>query len=359
MAYFEFFPKIEYNFNNQKTLEMVDIFRKVSFTQTTLNNEALFDKFYLSNGGSPEIVSFNLYGSSQFSWMLFASNQIVNPHVNWPREYTSLISELNSKYNGKVYYICRIPNILPGDVMIKIQRASCNDPSVGGDASSAENYTGCSLSYEDPITTYKIVKEWNQELRYILGVGGSSDFTEGDTFAILRKDIQGNYKPVQFGNSSGGETGPGSDGYVDVTIDQETFSMFRIAKIEEEKNAIVNFYQGTIVASPYRKVTSVDSNGSLSNFYAYSNANKNTYQSSTPIFADPEDFSGTVLDAYANGVLPTAITYKTKIQIDLEENEKAFTIKNLKRNYLDAASGLFKQALNSNQGRVLSIELNI
>ena len=59
MAYFEFFPTIEYNFNNQKTLEMVDIFRKVSFTQTTLNNEAIFDKLYLSNGGSPEIVSFN------------------------------------------------------------------------------------------------------------------------------------------------------------------------------------------------------------------------------------------------------------------------------------------------------------
>lgn len=353
MAYFEFFPTIEYTFNNQKTLEMVDIFRKVSFTQNTLNNEAIFDRFYLSNGGSPEIVSFNLYGSSQFSWMLFAANQIVNPHTNWPREYTSLVSELNSKYNGKVYYICRIPNILPGDVMIKIVKTSClpGFPDV-------EIYTGCSFSYEDPITTYKIVKEWNQELRYILGVGGSSEFVNGDTFAILRKNSEGEYKPVKFGNSTGGETQPGSDGFVDITVDQETFTIFRIAKVEEEKNAIVNFYQGTIVASPYRKVTSVDSNGTLSTYYAYSNANKNSYQGTTPVFSDPTDFSGTVLDAYVLDVLPTAITYKTKIQIDLEENEKSYTIKNIKRNYLDAASGLFKQALNSNQGRVLSIELN-
>lgn len=350
--YFDFFPTLEYTFSDGNTIEMVDIFRKVSFSQSTLTNDSIFDTFYVANGGSPEIVSFNLYGSSRYSWMLFAANRMINPHKNWPREYTSLITELNSKYNGKTYYICRIPDLLPGDVMIKITRSSCSGTP------NSEIYTGCSFSYQNPIATYKIIKEWNQELRYIIGVGGSTEFSEGDTFAILRKNSLGEYKLVKFGNSSGNETIPGQDGFVDITIDSQTFTIFRIAKIVEEKNTIVNFFQGTIVASPYRKVSSLNVAGSLTNYYSYTKSNINTYQSTTPVFSDPDDFSGTVLDAYVRGVLPSAITYKTKLQLELEQNDKNYNVRTLKTTYLDGTISLFKQAINSNQGRVLSIELN-
>lgn len=356
--YFDFFPKLDYTFNNGQTIEMVDIFRKVSFSQTTLTNDAIFDTYYLSSGGSPEIVSYNLYGSSRFSWILFASNRLINPHKNWPREYTSLITELNTKYNGKTYHINRVPNLLPGDVMIKLQRASCFDDEVGADASSGENYTGCVFSYENPITTYKIIKEWNQEFRYIIGVGGSTEFSLGDTFAILRKNEAGEYKLVKFGSSSGNEVKPNEDGFVDITFDSETFTIFRIEKILEEKNTITNFYQGSIVISPYRKTTSIDSAGTLTNFYSYTSANLIVGNGAGPDFNNPNDFLGTLLYAYNTDVLPTSVTYKTKIQVDLEENEKSFTLRTLKPAYLDGSISLFKQAINSNQGRVLSIELN-
>jgi hypothetical protein len=354
MAYFNFFPTIEYTFNNEKTLEMVDIFRKVSFTQNTLNNESIFDSYYLSDGGSPEKTSFDLYGSSEFSWMLFASNRFVNPHKEWAREYTSLISELNSKYNGKTIYISRIPNLLPGDVIFKITRAGCSGNT------SQEIYTGCNFSFENPIQTYKIIKEWNQEFRYLICVGGSSsyEFAVGDTFAVLRKNSAGEYKPVLFGDGIA-DTSPGTDGFVDITINSETFSIFRIAKIEEEKNTIVKFLKNSIVVSPYRKVSTMASSSStLTNYYANTSSNITTYPSGVPS-TSATDFGGTVLDSYMRNVLSTEVTYKTKMQIEIEKNEKAYSIKALKPKYLSSVIGMFTETINTNQGRVLSLELNI
>jgi hypothetical protein len=356
--YFDYFPTLEYKFQNGNTLELIDIFRKVSFTQTTLANDSIFDTYYVTNGANAEITSFNLYSSSQYSWVLFSSNRMLNPHTDWPREYTSFLTELNSKYNGTAYYICRIPDLLPGDVMIKITKASCSGTTAN------EVYTSCVFSYESPIVTYKIVKEWNQKFRYLVAVGGGSgSFSVNDTFAILRKDSNGNYKAVNFRTPDPDVenidkvTGP--DGYTNITIDGNEFTIFRIAKIDEEKNAATQFMNSGAVESPYRKVSSLNTAGSLTAYYSNSNTNINSYQSTTPVFANANDFSGTLLDAYVRGVLPSSITVKTPLILQLEENEKRYSVRALKPRYLEGTIGLFEKAINSNQGRVLSIELNV
>lgn len=356
--YFDYFPTLEYKFQNGNTLELVDIFRKVSFTQTTLTNDSIFDTYYTTNGANPEIISFNLYSSSEYSWMLFASNRILNPHTDWPREYTSFLTELNSKYNGTAYYICRIPDLLPGDVMIKITKTSCSGTT------ASEVYTDCVFSYEAPIVTYKIIKEWNQKFRYLVGVGGGSgSFSVNDTFAILRKDSNGDYKPVNFRTADPAVsyttkvTGP--DGFTNITIDGKEFTIFRIAKIDEEKNAVIQFMNNGTAESPYRKVSSVNTTGSLTVYYSNSNTNINSYQSTTPVFGDTDDFSGTVLDAYVRGVLPSIVTVKTPLTLQLEQNEKKYSVRALKPRFLSGAISLFEKAINSNQGRVLSIELNV
>jgi len=40
--YFNKFPKIDYKFSNNQTLPVVDIFRKVSFSQESLQNSNIF-----------------------------------------------------------------------------------------------------------------------------------------------------------------------------------------------------------------------------------------------------------------------------------------------------------------------------
>ena len=53
--YFNKFPKIDYKFSNNQTLPVVDIFRKVSFSQESLQNSNIFINIVNGEGKKAEI----------------------------------------------------------------------------------------------------------------------------------------------------------------------------------------------------------------------------------------------------------------------------------------------------------------
>jgi hypothetical protein len=340
MTYFSNFPKIQYSFQNNKSFEMVDMFKKAVFSQNTLNNETVFDTHQLTIGASPEVASFNFYNNSAYSWILFASNNLVNPHTDWPVEWTSFLNSLDKKYNGISYYIFKQPPIEIGDVIIKLQiTGSCS-------GAEEENYSGCTLTADN--TTYAIVKDWNIEFRYLTCVGGAGiTFSEGDIFAVARKDSTDILKLLDFGIE-----------FPTASVAETKFSVFKILRADEEKNAIEYFLADGKVISPYIKLNPVNANGSVTQYYSKTNASKISIDGG--YLTDSDNFYGTALYCYsAENIkgIPTILQIKTKYDVELEENSKKYQIKALKPGFLSPTFGLFEQAINSS-GRVFEINLS-
>ena len=83
--YFDKFPRIQYRFPNNKTIEMADIFRSVKFSQETLSKPELFEEFFLTDGDRPEKIALDYYGDVKYYWVVLLANEIIDINQEWPR----------------------------------------------------------------------------------------------------------------------------------------------------------------------------------------------------------------------------------------------------------------------------------
>ena len=83
--YFHNFPEIAYDptgSGNYNTIQ--DITTRIKVREWIINNGALFSKYIVSNGDTPEIVAFKEYGSTDYHWVVLLFNQITNNYYGWP-----------------------------------------------------------------------------------------------------------------------------------------------------------------------------------------------------------------------------------------------------------------------------------
>jgi len=100
MPYFNEFPVINYNLSgiNGNTKEITDIWRRVKVRSKIANNVALFDKFDVPEGDSPETVAYKVYGDAEYFWVVTLMNNIVNRYYDWPLDEYSFQQYVSDKY---------------------------------------------------------------------------------------------------------------------------------------------------------------------------------------------------------------------------------------------------------------------
>ena len=100
MPYFNEFPVIDYNLSgvNGNTKEITDIWRRVKVRSKIANNVALFDKFDVPEGDSPETVAYKVYGDAEYFWVVTLMNNIVNRYYDWPLDEYSFQQYVSDKY---------------------------------------------------------------------------------------------------------------------------------------------------------------------------------------------------------------------------------------------------------------------
>jgi hypothetical protein len=100
MPYFNEFPVINYNLSgvNGNTKEITDIWRRVKVRSKIANNVALFDKFDVPEGDSPETVAYKVYGDAEYFWVVTLMNNIVNRYYDWPLDEYSFQQYVEDKY---------------------------------------------------------------------------------------------------------------------------------------------------------------------------------------------------------------------------------------------------------------------
>ena len=93
MKYFENFPTINYEGYNVK-----DITRRNSFTSIFADNPSLYLPFTVKEGERPEYIANYYYGSTDYTWLVYMANNIIDPYLQWPMAEADFNNYLIEKY---------------------------------------------------------------------------------------------------------------------------------------------------------------------------------------------------------------------------------------------------------------------
>lgn len=301
--FFRTFPKINYTFQNGKTIQLSDIFRRVSITQKTLLDERLFDKYFITDGSSPERVAYKYYFNPNYSWFLFLSNQIVNPHTDWPMDYTTFNTYLENKYKGSSFFTYDLPDLRPGDIMVASNGSTIDQ------------------------SKYATVTKWDSTVRNIVVFGGQGTFSSNDTVIFVRN----------IGDS----------------FEQVSNLITLKNKVTQNLDIVKYFYQGSEIISPYRIV---NASGVLTSVTADSTS---TSIEDTGDYEDTSTIRYTLLYRYINNqTIPALVKTVRQYENDLEYEK--YSIKVPRQEIISTLFELYKRAAKSDTiGRSVQIDINI
>lgn len=98
MSYFNKLPVIEYGDQNCK-----NILSRAVLTAKSLTQLNTYQSYNVPEGVRASELAFDYYGSTNYDWMLYISNNIVDPYYQWPLDTLSLDEYIINKY-GSIEY---------------------------------------------------------------------------------------------------------------------------------------------------------------------------------------------------------------------------------------------------------------
>lgn len=99
MTFFRYFPNIAYDVvGNGNSKVTRNIFRRVAVLDNVKDLLAIYDKYSVNAGETPEIVADIVYGSAFYHWVILLVNDIKNPYYEWPMEYSEFERFVTEKY---------------------------------------------------------------------------------------------------------------------------------------------------------------------------------------------------------------------------------------------------------------------
>ena len=112
MGYFRELPNIEYQsfLSDKKSsrdyILVKNLFRRTKIRDDLLREVTLFKKYDIPDGSRPDLVAEELYGSSEYDWVVLISAGIINPRDQWPLSNKDIYD-----YSVKKYGIDKITDV--------------------------------------------------------------------------------------------------------------------------------------------------------------------------------------------------------------------------------------------------------
>lgn len=181
MTYLDYLNKINYTFGNFST-EVVDIFRRVSFTKKTLSNDLNY-YWYNTNGlEKPDITAYKNYNDSDLYHIPLLFNEVYD-HTFLPKTPDQALEDESDFQNSKSMFFSTLFPITPiyGDLLVKI------DPT----------------SEELDTTSYAYVEEYDPYLRYVKtrsyeNIDSTGEFL--NYYQLFRQTESGNWQSISESN---------------------------------------------------------------------------------------------------------------------------------------------------------------
>jgi hypothetical protein len=179
--YFDRFPVVDYDGNIAK-----NILARVDFTDKTKKDIYSTFQFTLEEGFErPDLLSYNYYGSSKFDWMIYLTNNIVDPYYDYYKSAEDFKSYVETKYgsnsNARSITLFYRLNWHEDERTITVQQY---DSLVANETANARKYWKPKLTNTGAVIGYERLKEeWMVSTNKVLSLSltvAPSGFEVGD-----------------------------------------------------------------------------------------------------------------------------------------------------------------------------------
>jgi len=101
MSYFDPFPTIAYDPTGDKNYKTIkDILLRVKMKDAIKSRYAIFEKYDIKDGETPEKVAYENYGDPNLYWIILMTNEILNPFYDWPLSIRDFERYIADKYDS-------------------------------------------------------------------------------------------------------------------------------------------------------------------------------------------------------------------------------------------------------------------
>jgi len=103
---------INYNFSNDQPVKTTikNLFTHYNLIDTFKKNIDIIFNYTIKDTDTPEKISYDLYRTTDFWWVIFIFNNIQNPFLDWPlnqdhlNQLVDLLYQDERKYSKETYY---------------------------------------------------------------------------------------------------------------------------------------------------------------------------------------------------------------------------------------------------------------
>jgi hypothetical protein len=104
MSIFTNYPKVRYKIDDHNYLKAIDI-TVVSQIKNYLKEfrGITYNPYVIQDGENPDYVSYKLYGSPEYDWIILLTNNMYNIYDDWPKNSEQFRNYLIEKYGSLEY----------------------------------------------------------------------------------------------------------------------------------------------------------------------------------------------------------------------------------------------------------------
>lgn len=97
--FFKHYPLVQYG-NTVSNTVAVNILAKIAFQKTIQQNFEVFHPYTIQEGDRADTIAYLYYGDSGYDWLVYYSNNVVDPYYDWYMDINSFNRFIAEKYQS-------------------------------------------------------------------------------------------------------------------------------------------------------------------------------------------------------------------------------------------------------------------
>lgn len=99
--YFKRFPAVPYDIKkNGKETILTNLTVRFKIIEQLKNRRSSFMSYNIRDGETASMLAWNFYGDATLDWLIYMTNDIVNPHFEWPMDSYTFDQYIKEKYGS-------------------------------------------------------------------------------------------------------------------------------------------------------------------------------------------------------------------------------------------------------------------
>jgi hypothetical protein len=99
--YFRPFPLISYDIKkNNKPVFLTNIMTRFKIVEAFQRQEAVYYNYAVKDGERADVIAFKYYGDVTLDWIIYVTNDIIDPEFDWPLSTNDLNKFMVKKYGS-------------------------------------------------------------------------------------------------------------------------------------------------------------------------------------------------------------------------------------------------------------------